>query len=228
MTARATWASASAFCKRYATAQAAEVARARSVAASKAGVPTPAVRQSDDAHVVCFDYIQPDKPASLEAMLSTRTQLHRMPTAGLARFDPFLRIRPRLEAAPSTIRALVAGLATKDATLGWPAKAVVHGDFHPGQVIRDQAGKVWLIDLDDLALGPVEVDLGNLVAWMATQTPGRLDGLTADALAEVLSVAEGADATLTAHFVSIALVRRALKLQRKGIDWVFRQLSLRT
>ncbi len=227
MTANATWACGAAFCKRYPTAKAAELSRERSTAARNAGVATPAVWQSAEADVLCFDRIDAHGTASLETMLSTLSRLHQLPSTGLSRFDPFLRIRPRLKAAPAAIRALVEDLAAKDAALAWPAKAVVHGDFHPGQVIRDQAGKVWLIDLDDLALAPAEADLGNLAAWIATQTPGQLVGLKTDALAQVLSIASAADPTLTAHFLEIALVRRALKLQEKGVDWVLRQLPLR-
>jgi aminoglycoside phosphotransferase (APT) family kinase protein len=227
MTVNATWACGAAFCKRYPTAEAAELARALCTAARNGGVPTPAVWQSAEADVLCFDRIEACGAASLKAMVATLTVLRQMPKAALGRFDPFVRIRPRLQAAPSAMRALVENLAARDAALAWPAAAVVHGDFHPGQVIRDQTGKVWLIDLDDLALAPAEADLGNLAAWIATQKPGHLGGAAADALVQVLSVASGADPRLTAHFLDVALIRRALKLQEKGVDWVVRQLSVR-
>lgn len=227
MSVNATWACGAAFCKRYPTAEAARLARARCTAARNGGALTPAVWQGAKADVLCFDRIESHGAASLKEMVAALTVLHLVPMPGLGRFDPFSRIRPRLEAAPPSVRALVDGLANKDTALAWSAAGVVHGDFHPGQVIRDQSGKVWLIDLDDLALAPTEADLGNLAGWIATQTPGPLAGAVAGALAQVLSVASWADPTLTAHFLDIALVRRALKLQEKGNDWVVRQLSVR-
>jgi aminoglycoside phosphotransferase (APT) family kinase protein len=102
----------------------------------------------------------------------------------------------------------------------------VHGDLHPGQFIRDRRGQVWLIDLDDLALGPPEVDFGNLAACLATRRPGPLHEMARHAIAGVVAETPSANPALVAHFCEIALLRRALKLRERGLDWVFRQLLL--
>jgi Ser/Thr protein kinase RdoA (MazF antagonist) len=62
--------------------------------------------------------------------------------------------RPALAEA---VRAAARGLAEP-----WPYPTVVHRDLYEEQVLLD--GTVGLIDLDDAALGPPELDLGNLLA----------------------------------------------------------------
>ncbi len=218
---------ASPFEKHYSSEAAAEAALGRSLAARRAGVPTPAVLGRNGPRSLAFARIEASGPPTRAGMVAALQALHRMPPVGLARFDPFLRIRPRLGGAPAYIRVLVAALEARDAALCWPAATVIHGDFHPGQVMRDGSGKVWLLDLDDLALAPPEADLGNLSAWLATRSEGDLDRQAKVALAEVLALSPGADPGLTAHFQAIALVRRALKLAGKGQPWALDQLGLR-
>ncbi|MFN5997769.1 MAG: phosphotransferase [Paracoccaceae bacterium] len=200
----------------------------RSLVARSAGVATPAVLGKTGPLSLSFDRVIAAQPPSLAEMLSVLQALHRMPPDGLYRFDPFLRIRPRLGAAPSHVHALVTALEMQDAALGWPDRTVIHGDFHPGQTLRDRSGKVWLLDLDDLALAPPEADLGNLAAWFATRTEGRLDVLARTALAQTLALSSAADTALAGHFFHVALVRRALKLAEKGQPWALDQLPLRT
>lgn len=227
MTANMTWASGDAFLKRYPSEEAAETARRRSHAARAVGVPTPGVIGREGTRVLCFDRIPMQAAPALDEMVRTLALLKLIPADGLARFDPFLRIRPRLAAAPRHIRQLVGEMQARDADLRWPANAVVHGDFHPGQVMRDHEGRLWLVDLDDMALAPPEADLGNLAAWLATQTPGALDELRAGAIGQVRVLVPTADPGLMQHFFGIALVRRALKLHEKAVDWVIDQLPLR-
>jgi aminoglycoside phosphotransferase (APT) family kinase protein len=227
MTAGARSASRDTFLKHYASDAAAELARRRSAAACAAGVPTPAVRGDDGPRVLCFDRITTQIKPTLDDMIRMLACLKAMPADGLDRFDPFMRIRPRFATTAPRIRKLIDEMQARDAVLRWPASAVVHGDFHPGQVMRDHEGRVWLIDLDDMALAPREADLGNLAAWLATQAPGQLNDLTARALAQVLELAQTADPGMTRHFFGIALVRRALKLQEQAADWVIDQLPLR-
>jgi Phosphotransferase enzyme family len=221
-----TWGDGAEFHKRYGSVEQARRAMLRTTEVLRAGVRTPAARFGDQADVVIFQRIAASGAANLAEMLGLLTDLRRMPTDVLERFDPFARIVPRLPPAPPEIGLLVKHLQTMDAALEWHASNAVHGDFHPGQVIRDRDGMVWLLDLDDLALGPAEADLGNLAAWMATQEPGRLKDQAAQAIAAVLAASGTADAAMVAHFCDIALVRRALKLREKGIDWVIGQLPL--
>jgi Ser/Thr protein kinase RdoA (MazF antagonist) len=67
----------------------------------------------------------------------------------------------RAAAAPPAIAASArAGLATLGGA--WPCTTVVHRDLYEEQILLGE--RVGLIDLDDAALGPPELDLGNLLA----------------------------------------------------------------
>jgi Ser/Thr protein kinase RdoA (MazF antagonist) len=67
----------------------------------------------------------------------------------------------RAAAAPPVIAAAVrAGLAALKGA--WPCTTVVHRDLYEEQILLGD--RVGLIDLDDAALGPPELDLGNLLA----------------------------------------------------------------
>lgn len=227
MTGRMEGHSAGRFEKTYPSAAAADRALRRSLAARAAGVQTPAVLGRSGPLQLSFARIVAAAPPGLAEMIGGLQALNRMPKDGLTRFDAFLRIRPRLGAAPPGIQSLVAALEAQDAALGWPSASVIHGDFHPGQTVRDRSGTMWLLDLDDLALAPPEADLGNLAAWIATRSDGVLETRAESALAEVGALAPGADAGLIRHFLRIALVRRSLKLAEKGLPWALDQLALR-
>jgi Ser/Thr protein kinase RdoA (MazF antagonist) len=66
----------------------------------------------------------------------------------------------------------------------WTCSTVVHRDLYEEQVVvGDQIG---LIDLDDAALGPPELDVGNLLAHLdllALRAGRRLDGMAGELLA---------------------------------------------
>jgi Ser/Thr protein kinase RdoA (MazF antagonist) len=55
------------------------------------------------------------------------------------------------------VRRAAAGLSAE-----WPATTVVHRDLYEEQIVL--GSRIGLIDLDDAALGPAELDVGNLVA----------------------------------------------------------------
>lgn len=215
------------FEKRYPSEAMAEIAWHRSQVARLAGVTTPAVLGRNGLGTLSFERIISAVPPTLAEMLAALRPLRGMPADGLIRFDPFLRIRPRLGTASPQIRAWLDTLAAQDGDLRWSALTVIHGDFHPGQTLRDADGRTWLLDLDDLALAPAEADLGNLAAWMATSTIGILSAQADTATKQVLTLWPGADPALTRHFCNIALVRRALKLAGKGQPWALDQLPLR-
>jgi Ser/Thr protein kinase RdoA (MazF antagonist) len=65
--------------------------------------------------------------------------------------------------APPAIGAAVE-LAVGDGWEAWPCDGVVHRDLYEDQVLLGPT--VGLIDLDDAALGPPELDLGNLLAHL--------------------------------------------------------------
>jgi hypothetical protein len=205
------------FVKHYPSVQAAVTALRRSLTARHAGIRTPAVLERVGPMALCFERIAEVERPTLNDMLQVLKPVHRMPQQGLARFDPFLRIRPRLNRAPPWVQGVAHQLMARDAAMAWAQTAVIHGDFHPGQVICDAEGRLWLVDLDDLALAPPEADLGNLAAWMATQDPAP----------PPLVLPPQADLDLAAHFRDIALLRRALKLAEKGQTCALDLLTLR-
>lgn len=63
-------------------------------------------------------------------------------------------------APPEIAAAVRAGLTALEGA--WPCTTVVHRDLYEEQILLGE--RVGLIDLDDAALGPPELDLGNLLA----------------------------------------------------------------
>jgi Ser/Thr protein kinase RdoA (MazF antagonist) len=70
-------------------------------------------------------------------------------------------LRAQADKAPAEIGTAVrSSLPTRAAS--WPCPTVVHRDLYEEQVLLGD--EVGLIDLDDAALGPPELDVGNLLA----------------------------------------------------------------
>lgn len=151
----------------------------------------------------------------LTTLLAPLAALHRVAVPGLAPHDPFHRIRPRLANAPAALLARIEALETE----GNPTPSVtIHGDFHPGQVIVAPDGTGWLIDLDDLARGTPEADLGNLLAYLLT-APATRDTAPRGGWRDALLAAWGGDELHPANLsrqTEIALIRRALKGAERG------------
>lgn len=154
-----------------------------------------------------------------ESWLLPLAHLHACALPGLAPIDPLRRIRPRggLLTEPG-LRDVFARLARVAPAGG----SLLHGDFHLGQVIGDRQGEYWMIDLDDLCIGPPEADLGNLIANLATQQllPGSFASRLHDWRDRVLMawtrLAPPADPERVDHFAALALLRRHLKLRAQG------------
>jgi Ser/Thr protein kinase RdoA (MazF antagonist) len=72
-------------------------------------------------------------------------------------------VRERSETAPA---AIASGVRSALASFSgeWPCATVVHRDLYEEQVLVGD--RVGLIDLDDSALGPPELDIGNLLAHL--------------------------------------------------------------
>jgi len=70
----------------------------------------------------------------------------------------------RCSTAPQPIADVVRRVAPA-LSAPWPARTVVHRDLYEEQIVL--ADKVGLLDLDDAAAGPAELDLGNLLAHLA-------------------------------------------------------------
>jgi hypothetical protein len=73
-------------------------------------------------------------------------------------------LRSRAEHAPAQIAAAVLLEMAALPTEGWAPVTVVHRDLYEEHVLL--GAEVGLIDLDDAALGPPELDLGNLCAHL--------------------------------------------------------------
>lgn len=188
------------------------------------GIPTPRVRLGDAPDIVVFDRIAGDSGlavlvaegrAVLAELTSPLRQLHQVDLTDLPEFDPLLRIRPRLGAStPGWIDTWIGD------NLPPPARGVpIHGDFHAGQLIRDTAGKVWILDLDDLASGPAEADIGNFAAHLATR-PETAAGLPLASferwMSDILAIWPDSDPALVRAYGRLALLRRSLKLAERG------------
>lgn len=97
---------------------------------------------------------------------------------------------------------------------------LVHGDFHLKQVLIDQKKNcAWLIDLDDVCIGHIEQDIGNMLAHILTSEEFWQSSLEDHHgwLTEmvVASLNQLCDTELNnqrlAFYTALALLRRALK-----------------
>jgi Ser/Thr protein kinase RdoA (MazF antagonist) len=68
----------------------------------------------------------------------------------------------RMESASSEVATAVRAVLPEVAATTWEHSTIVHRDLYEEQVLV--AERIGLIDLDDAALGPPELDVGNLVA----------------------------------------------------------------
>jgi Ser/Thr protein kinase RdoA (MazF antagonist) len=97
------------------------------------------------------------------------------------------------EVAPALAEAVRA--AARELSEPWPCTTVVHRDLYEEQVLLDET--IGLIDLDDVALGPPELDLGNLLAHVQLLSLRRGTGL--DAMSEELLAGYAASGAAIDH-----------------------------
>ena len=153
------------------------------------------------------------------------------PAGELPAFDPFAKVRPRLQFVYNDDQRLRIGrlahvLEARLARMGAQPSTIVHGDFHVGQVLVDgTTAATYVVDLDDVAIGNPASDVGNFAAHVVTASslytgPVR-DGI--EALIEELSAAYRArngalllDPIAVSLYASAALLRRLLKLYVAG------------
>lgn len=203
----------SGFVKHYFDHSTAQEALRRSSVLRAAGVPTPAVLGVTGDKALCFEHIEGQTARArvvdnLLPLLSVVARLHRASVTDLPGYDPFLRIRPRV-----TLRTKlpVGEILSEPVPTGG---ATLHGDLHVGQFIRSDDETVWLVDLDDLAIGPPEADLANFAAHLATSQPSRSIGDWSDRVCGAwVQVGEAVDHRVFGRFLRFALLRRHLKLR---------------
>jgi Ser/Thr protein kinase RdoA (MazF antagonist) len=92
----------------------------------------------------------------------------------LGTFEPFRDLARRLELAPAPVppdavdflyqRARELGEAYAGLSFELPA-GPIHGDAHPGNLIRAKSGDVVLVDLESFAFGPREWDVALAAAY---------------------------------------------------------------
>ena len=204
------------FLKRYADAELAREALRRTRALRRNSVQTPAVGPGPDAMTLVFDRIAGQTGRALiglpvAPLLRELSRVHAATVPDLPAYDPLLRIRSRLNL---TDKPLLRDIADGRVPTG---RAVLHGDLHVGQFIVEPSGAVWLVDLDDMAVGPPEADIANFAAHLATTVPSR--GIAACA-GEVCRVWTGlggvVDPGVFTRLLHLSLLRRHLKLREAG------------
>jgi Phosphotransferase enzyme family len=180
LTLRATGSACSGIVKLYASERALTVARR--VAALAAGPAEPRIPKViacvPELHMVVFDLL-PGRPLR-EALLDGDRITSGMVGMALGRWHAFWSGRPPGEFRPHTLQreidilsraaesapdigGLVAPLMhSVAASEPWSCTTVVHRDLYEEHVIA--SATTGLIDLDDAASGPPELDLGNLLA----------------------------------------------------------------
>ena len=204
------------FLKRYANAaQAAEALRRTSHLRGQS-VQTPAVRPGPTRAELDFDDINGRTGHDLighdlRPLLQAVAGLHVASVPNLAPYDPLLRIRPRLALTDVPILRQIASCPVPQ------GRAVLHGDLHVGQFLVSPEGMVWLVDLDDLAMGPPEADLANFAAHLGTTEPGPGIAEWSRQVCDTwASLGQTVDIHVFTRFLHLALLRRHLKLREAG------------
>jgi hypothetical protein len=90
------------------------------------------------------------------------------------------------EHAKGATSAVASAVRSASASLSqpWPFSTVVHRDLYEEQILI--GGRIGMIDLDDAALGPAELDVGNLLAHielLALRSGRDLNSMTEQLLA---------------------------------------------
>jgi Phosphotransferase enzyme family len=158
------------------------------------------------------------------ALLQPIVRLHALtPALPLPQFDPLAKIVPRLDdEADALLRQAVAS-ALEVIDSFEQSNAVIHGDLHAGQLIIDETGLVWLLDLDDLSTGDPAADIGNFAAHLATRDKsGHMNPQASllhwmqAALAAYGEAGGHVNPALASAYGTLSLIRRALKFRERG------------
>ncbi|WP_300585136.1 phosphotransferase [Marivita sp.] len=179
-------------------------------------VQTPAARPGPTRSALDFDRVEGQSGRDLigrdsAPLLRSVVTLHRAVVTDLPPYDPLLRIRPRLALSDTPLMREIANGQVPQ------GRAVLHGDLHVGQFIVTSTGTVWLVDLDDLALGPPEADLANFAAHLATtESTLSIAEWARRACDDWDRLGQRADRRVFTHYLHLALLRRHLKLREAG------------
>lgn len=130
--------------------------------------PCPQLTVARGRVVTWWQYVPSREHADLPGLMTALRVLHDLPVAGLdiARFDPWARIENQLRAATGLSGADQARLVERWdslrsmwATSRWSSEpsVVIHGDAHALNTLVYR-GSVYLLDLEDIRLGPWQWD----------------------------------------------------------------------
>jgi len=236
-TLRATGPRDSAIVKVYASERAATVAeRVGALGAGPAEPMVPRVLLCDrPRRMVVLSYV-PGKPLR-EAVLAGDVEACARAGSALGAWHRFWRGRaPRclnphtsereLEIIDERARALPTETAARVRVLArrlrpaWSCPTVVHRDLYEDQVVIGE--RVGLIDLDDAALGPPELDIGNLLAHLELRA--LRDGAGLDGIAEPLLVGYAASGAV----LNPLLLDRCRRLSLLRLAGIHREPDLLT
>ena len=184
------------------------------------GVPTPEARagiEADHIEILRVEgvdgrrIIDPTAPhLTLPLLLAPLRALARLPAAGLDLpcWNPAPLIEPRL-ASGSALAGRAANLWKVIRPGLTRGGRLLHGDYHPGQLLFGPRAEPWMIDWDDMALGPPAVDRLNLLVYLSSisRAPVPLWRVSPD-----LGPADREERLIAAAL----LLRRALKLHERS------------
>lgn len=133
----------------------------------------------DGVPVTFWRALPPHHDAVDAQLAGVLRRLHALDPPGefaLPRLSPFVRVRDRIEGAPTVSaadRAWLLGylddLEARHAELpAGLAASVVHGDAWAGNMVTDNGGTVWMLDLERFSVGPPEWDLVSTAVRMTS------------------------------------------------------------
>ena len=117
-------------------------------------------------------------------------------------------LNARMESAPEDVVALVEAALPSVSDGEWAPVTVVHRDLYEEQIMV--AHRIGLIDLDDTALGPPELDVGNLlghVALLELRSGRELRAPTERFVRGYRRIGPPLDSTLLARCRSLSVLR---------------------
>jgi Phosphotransferase enzyme family len=224
--------------KRYANREQASLAVARAEQLLAGGVPTPRALLHRQGRMVMFPRIAGRSGRDIStqdiqqvaSLLLSVVKLHALnPLPALPVFDPLAKITARSAAGldPGLCRLIDGALEVISRSP--KASCVVHGDLHVGQFVLGSSETAWLVDLDDMALGDSESDLGNFAAHLVTRTftTAPIEAMRqclAESCDSYARAGGRVDMELADAYGRIALVRRAMKQREHGSDTLRDQL----
>ena len=114
--------------------------------------------------------------------------------------------------AASMVQRLTRQLLTRHEQFSSTETVLLHGDVHPKNVLLDRDQDLFLVDLDQAAVGPAAVDLGSVIAGLYYDAcTGSLSLREASSLKRAFLSGYGACDSLPWHIAAALLEERSLR-----------------